>query len=310
MLPIHINFNAFIPKSLGKTLLSYFENDARFNPKVMPNYAEFRQKLIKADSHGFKWLEEPAHFATDYYCSTDTVDFHDKECSNNHTKRLSIAMQFDIAKIGNYSFLDSASVFKHTHGKINDLNQHSDESHRVEAFIRTVPIYYGGSKTGSIPTRIQYEGICKDALSATSKEIPLKTSIKNTLSGVYFHRVGTRVPNDSIVFEVAASAGYPFTPGFATPNIDFNLKITLHLNGKSLRITINGEHNNFPAYELVVDGKVDYKYKPTDNGPNHINLSKSMKFSRTVYKQLSDWDLRQIESLNHSSFQGKSMFGR
>ncbi len=35
MLPINIKFQAYIPKSLGKSLLSYFQFDPRFNPKVM-----------------------------------------------------------------------------------------------------------------------------------------------------------------------------------------------------------------------------------------------------------------------------------
>lgn len=43
MIPITINFNAYIPKNLGKPLLSYFEHDSRFNLNKMANYYQFRQ---------------------------------------------------------------------------------------------------------------------------------------------------------------------------------------------------------------------------------------------------------------------------
>ncbi len=42
MLPIFVKFQAFIPKSLGKPLLSYFEQDRRFN--LLSNKAAFVQK--------------------------------------------------------------------------------------------------------------------------------------------------------------------------------------------------------------------------------------------------------------------------
>ncbi|MCV9930652.1 hypothetical protein OIU80_00020 [Flavobacterium sp. LS1R47] len=311
MIPITIQFNAYIPKNLGKSLLSYFEHDSRFNPNKMANYYQFRQKIQEIDAKGYAWLPEPGNFVSDYYFSTDKIDFHNKH--NDHHNRLSLIMNLDATKTGNYSLFDMSTIFKHKCGATYKSGQHSDASHRVEAHIQTVPIYYGGAKTGSVPSKIEYKGVCEKILVETSDEVPLEASIQNTLSGTHISRVGAKIPNNTSIIKASASAGYPFTPGLVTPNIDFTIKATMYRNGKTLLITINGEHNHFPAYELVIDGKLEYNYNPVDNGytngPTPNNLSQSKTFTKTIYKQLTDWDIKSFNSPKQFNFSNKKAFG-
>lgn len=310
MIPITIKFNAYIPKNLGKTLLSYFEKDSRFNPSKMTNYYQFKQKLQEIDSQGYAWLPEPGNFVSDYYFSTDKIDFHNKH--NDHHNRLSLVMNLDGAKTGKYTLFDKSALFRHKCGAAYKSGQHSDASHRVEVYIQKVPVYYGRAATGSIATSFEYRGVCEKVLVETSEEVPLETSIQNVVSGTHISRVGTKIPNNTSIIEASASAGYPFTPGFATPNIDFTIKVTMYRNGKSLLITINGEHNHFPAYELVIDEKLVYNYNPVDhgytNGPTPNNLSQSKTFTKTIYKQLTDWDTRSFDSPKRLVFSSKKGF--
>jgi predicted RNA-binding protein Jag len=285
MFPINIKFQAYIPKSLGKSLLSYFQFDPRFNPKVMLNYYEFKQQLEQADRKGFKWLPEPGNFISNYFFATDNADFHNLH--NEHTGRLSINMNFDVAKIGSFSIFDSNEIFKHYCGI---SKQHSDASHRIEAFIKNDKAhdFFGDSKD------IKYKGICSSIKYKTSEEKILNKSIQNTMTGSYFSQQGTKVKEDTSIIEASAAAGYPFIK-FVAPDIDFKIQVKLYHNGNSVEITVKGEHNDFPAYELIIDNKVIYNYNPSNfgynSGPNPYNLAwASTRFSRTVLKSLNNWE--------------------
>ena len=288
MLPINIKFQAYIPKSLGKSLLSYFQFDPRFNPKVMLNYYEFKQQLEQADRKGFKWLPEPGNFISDYFFATDNADFHNLH--NKHTGRLSINMNFDVAKIGCFSIFDSNEIFKHSCGI---SKQHSDASHRIEAFIRNDTDNNEQHNSGGL-IHEKYKGVCKHILTAFSEEKLLNKSIQNTMTGSYFSQQGTKVKEDTSIIEASAAAGYPFIK-FVAPDIDFKIQVKLYHNGNSVEITVKGEHNDFPAYELIIDNKIIYNYNPSNfgynSGPNPYNLVlASTKFSRTVLKSLNNWE--------------------
>ena len=92
----------------------------------------------------------------------------------------------------------------------------------------------------------------------------------------------------SIVFAGASLSGGPGAPGFlwdgVMPNIDFKYKIgmkPLYVDGiPYVHVTLEAEHNLYPAYEVIV-GKSDdsyvfiYKNKPTDTtfpGPYSLNF--------------------------------------
>ncbi len=303
---ILINFTAYIPKSLGKPLLSYFKNNPVFKPELMPNYYEFKSKLEAIDREGYYWLPEPGNFVTSNYFATDKVDFH-KLHTDEHTGRLSVALSIDSDKIGRYAVFETSSIFKHQqHNDSNNSNQHSDESHKVQAYIKTNlrhDEFYARDSLSIVDTK--FEGICSPMFSKRSKERPLKTRLENKVSGLYFTMPGKSVNNDTTVLEVSASAGYPFLETFS-PNIDFSLQVALYLNRKTVEITIDGEHNDFPAYELLIENQSIYNYNPSDygyTGPTPYNLGyATRKFGSKFYKQLSELGTNKSTEKNKRHF--------
>src|SRR5688572_27388653 len=225
MKTIEIKFIAYIPKSLGKPLSSYFLNDPLFKPKMISNYQEFKRKLEDADKQSYTWLPEPGNMLSHYYFGTDEVN--SSHTHNNHTVRLSVNMSLKIDKIGNYTLNDSHDIFRHPCG---NSNQHSDASHRIEAYIRPKLQYYGQGKSGAFAKDLKYEGICGPILHQTSIEDPLKKNIYSTVSGTYFIQPGNRVRKDSTIIEASASAAYPFLEKVAQ-NIDFTIKAKIYLKG-------------------------------------------------------------------------------
>ncbi len=302
MVPIVVHFNAYIPKSLGKTLMSYFENDPRFSSSKMLNYAEFKKQLLAVDSLGYRWLPEPLSSFSDNFFATDKVDFHNSHSA--HGNRLSMTMNLDLQKIGRYSSRDKLAIFSHAHGKLGIAKQHSDASHRVKAYLREVKFYDTTSLRDTTPPKIQFEGICGKVESKTAKEKPFQNvKITNAIKGVYLHGPKSTVSNDTSIIEASASAAYPFLES-VSPNIDFTLKVEISLVGNKLTATFDGEHNHFPAYELVVNGKVLYNYDPAangfTNGPTPNNLGNFpwdwVSFHKTVFRHLDDHELREIQA--------------
>ena len=280
---INVKFQAYIPKSLGKPLIQYFENDWRFRPELVQNYQVFKQQL-KTKGKGRSWLPEPGNpIFSNYFFSTDSVDSHENHL--DHDSRLSIEANFKPEKIGSYSSLDKNSIFSHSdHSYKVSGTQHSGLSHRIKAHIQATPFY--DEKPSS---RDMYVGICEELETKRSEEKPLKFEIKNLLSGSYIHLPSTKPKNETTIVKVSASAGYPFLA--VAPNIDFELKIMLFRDvfQKKTKISISGSHNNFPAYKLIVDGAIIYSFNPSkigQTGPGLINLNTSMNFeSKTIWKK-------------------------
>ncbi|MFL0119554.1 hypothetical protein [Tenacibaculum maritimum] len=97
MFPLSIKFQAFIPKSLGKPLLSYFENTNRF--KLLDNKEEFIRQLSSFDIEKHTWLPEPGSLSN-YYATDNVKMFHHH---SEHSTRLAINAEIDLTKIGNYN---------------------------------------------------------------------------------------------------------------------------------------------------------------------------------------------------------------
>ncbi|CAA0149633.1 hypothetical protein ACE1MK_15320 [Tenacibaculum maritimum] len=275
MLPITIQFQAYIPKSLGKPLLDYFQRDSRFN--FLSNKEEFVRKLRVKDWKGFTWLPEPGGFATNYYFATDNIDFHNHHSA--HSTRLGLHAEIKPGKIGNYSLIDR--VFNHAeHGRgwggIN--SQHSGLSHRVHAYIKRIPFYDDMPRASD---KDIYIGVCDEVMrTRRSEEAPLNISISNSKRNSF-----QSGDNNITTIKVSGSANYPFLK-YVAPNIDFELNIELYknLNGKSININISGKHNNFPAYELIIGHRVAYSYNPANygySGPGMINLNTNRNFDVT-----------------------------
>ena len=143
-------------------------------------------------------------------------------------------------------------------------------------------------------TRDLYVGVCNESNAKRSDEDPLKISIRNLKKHFY-----TDGGNDTTEVIVSASAEYPFLE-YVAPNIDFELKIELLKNLQSNKIDINisGWHNDFPAYELIINQSVAYSYNPADyghTGPGLINLNTKKYFNHTKWITLSDWGVRDLK---------------
>jgi hypothetical protein len=67
---------------------------------------------------------------------------------------------------------------------------------------------------------------------------------------------------------VQAHGCYPFVSDWVAPAIDYRLELDV----RGDRVVFGGWHNGFPAYDLLVDGRVVYQWTPTDAGPNVWNL--------------------------------------
>ncbi|MEM0940819.1 MAG: hypothetical protein AAGI25_13650 [Bacteroidota bacterium] len=159
MLPISIKFQAFIPKSLGKPLLSYFQNHKHFN--ALKNEDEFVRNIRNIDAKGHTWLPEPGNYFSHKYFATDNVEmFHHH---SEHSTRLSIHAEIDIIKIGNYGC--GSEIFKHKYHKDwgGLSSQHSGLSHQVKAYIKKVPKMID-TGTAFIETTHHYVGIYSDTI--------------------------------------------------------------------------------------------------------------------------------------------------
>ncbi|WP_437833908.1 hypothetical protein [Sorangium sp. So ce1153] len=71
--------------------------------------------------------------------------------------------------------------------------------------------------------------------------------------------------------DVECAAAYPFVE--LAPNIDFDYKLTLSRRGPSrVHMSVDGCHNRFPFYELLICRTPFLQYEPSSSGPNLVNL--------------------------------------
>jgi len=279
---ISIIFQAYIPAELGKPLIDYFKDNPSFSPNLLSNYNEFRSNLLGTQTQGMKWIPEPITGAlASRYFSTDDSNFHSGK-HKGHTARLKLEGTIDLSKVGKFSLFDISTMFYDKHnGRLSKDTQHSDESHCVAASIG----YDHYSRIGNIaiPTG-KPKGFFEKSKPQRSKELQLNVQLKNDITGQYFAKKGTSLTSlyDTTTIKVSGSAGYPYLEPLS-PNIDLSLKIKLVKTGSNVLITIEGEHNKFPAYELVINNNVMYNYNPAKHGykgPSPINLSQSATFTK------------------------------
>lgn len=277
MIPISIKFQAYIPKNLGKPLLSYFEKDKRLN--YLTNKNAFLKKLrdVDKESKGRYWIPEPYSYS--YYFSTDDTYIHNHH--TEHTMRLGFHLNIDPNKIGKYRPSDSFLIHKshNINGEAKYNNQqHSGLSHRVEVYIQK-KIY--PDDMAKLSHRV-YTGVCNLLEPKRSPEKDLTiTPPKN-----YFSKIGNF---PATYFKISASGGYPYTPPGLTPKIDFKVEVRIINARNCIYIDIEGEHDMFPAYELLINEQVAYPYDPIkhgEKGPGR-NLCKSKYFSahKLIWKQ-------------------------
>ena len=273
---ISVKFQAYIPKSLGRPITSYFLNSSRL--RRMHNRAEFVRRLRALDNHGYRWLPEPGTGIFGYYTSTDTVDINDHH--DYHSTRLETSIVIDPRKLGRYN--PSDSFLRHrTHPGSRSRNHHSSDSHRVRVTVSQDQFYWPMEPRNDVT----YTGRVGNLQSLRSVEEQHDIEVKNKYAD---HHPPDRRPQvfQTTEFTIGASAGYPFLPAATTPNIDYSLKITASLTGAGrVILKIEGTHNRFPAYELIVNDRLEYHYNPASHGqlgPGPINLNSSERFSQTM----------------------------
>lgn len=77
-------------------------------------------------------------------------------------------------------------------------------------------------------------------------------------------------------FTATVSAAYPFNA--IAPSIDWNFTLTLQTDPDrdTIYVTVQGEHNEFPAYGMYggpSQTELEYSFMPTSTGPTPFNLS-------------------------------------
>ncbi len=276
-----LQFNAFIPGHLGRPLsmlaLSY--------KKVsLKNENEFYQYLQRVG--GSKtWIKEPA--SDNIYCATDSREFGEHNIAFGKEEHKSRLFLYPKKKFGNNIDLSSIGSMHQKYG--NEVFQKlCDLSHRVRTHISYgMPdnsglkhtYHYGGSRINLIPTNHQ-------SCHYANPNYPLYGSIEvfeDKRSDPYdswlkwYDWVVDYDENKSVIV-VAAEAGYPYAEPFS-PNIDFRLTIELMRLQNNYQVRIHGFHNQFPAYELLLDGVLTYKFMPASSGPGIYNLNAHQQFS-------------------------------
>ncbi|WP_025739953.1 hypothetical protein [Aquimarina pacifica] len=302
MKPIDIKFQCYIPKGIGKPLLTYFENNPLFRPERMTNYAWFKNKLEEYSGKGYLWFPEPdIGEPLGRYASTDDSYFHDSD-HTEHTIRIGVHATIHPASIGSLEKTSPNALFNHPLHHYKDQSwekkaqQHSNMTKLVIAKIR--PIVGPRSPLSGIPLKPvnKYEGIFEFS-QKRGVEPSLKPKIKDYQAITTISAPGTRIPNDASIINVKGAGGYPFLEPFA-PDIDFDVTIQVKLNkySKYIQVSVSGEHNYFPAYECIINNQVVYSFLPEDSGPGMINLNSSKTFStKTVWIKLTDAQIKNMQ---------------
>lgn len=81
--------------------------------------------------------------------------------------------------------------------------------------------------------------------------------------------------------DIKCAASYPFSN--VAPQINFEFTVSLTRSGTAtVDIVVDGWHNEFPFYELLVNRKAVYMYQATSSGPSPMNLTSDDDFKKKV----------------------------
>ena len=209
---IKIVFQAYIPKNLGKSLLSYFPN---YKLNLLQNKSEFIGKIKEFDRGYQTWLPEPGSSVSSNFFATDDANYHGSN-HRSHTSRLRIEMNIDIGKVGNYKL--PSEIFRHRYHKnwLGNEFQHSSLSQRVKAYIKRIPFYT--DFPGRPSPKDIYFGVCHKEMNLRAQELPIKAYVNSHTNNSI-----TTIDVDKV------SANYPYLKRLA-PNIDFKLKTKIKIN--------------------------------------------------------------------------------
>jgi hypothetical protein len=286
-------YRAFIPQSVGKSMGQIFRQHPHFNRRDLVNYDEFAGFLRRMDNRGRMaglgggWIPEPPPVSTllHTFAMTNDGEFDPGPGARRHTTgKVSIEGTIDLRQIGRMPLTGPAIHVPPT----------------VEAFqcqaaiVAQTTDLHGSPYPGLQSNTGRYVGVFKDSQPMQSI-ISGRTNVLNKSEGTYFSRPGTSPQdlNDTTILSAKAAGSYPFIRAVA-PDIDMQLTVKLRRTGDYVEIRFDGLHDQFPAYELVVDNVRRQRWDPVahgQTGPNPINLHANywgtqVRTSFTMYQRL------------------------
>jgi hypothetical protein len=266
-------YRAFIPQSVGRSMSEIFRHHPNFNRQDLVNYDQFAAFLHAMDIRGRSvgtggnWIAEPPPFNTllHTFAMTNDGEFEAGSGFRRHTTgKVSIEGVIDLREIGHIStFSPPIKVPPRVH------------AYQCQAGIvpqtSSLNVGYPGIQT----TTGRYVGVFKN-IEAKDSFITGRVSAMNKSSGIYISPPGTPAEElyDTTVLSARAAGSYPFIR-LVAPDIDMQLTVTLRRWGDQIEIRFDGQHDQFPAYELLVDNVRQRRWDPVANGqlgPNPINL--------------------------------------
>lgn len=268
---MNIQFNAFIPQSLGAPLTHFQLPYAVRNKEEL----EFKLSMIPGS-----WIKEP--FSDLIFCKTDDREFgqHFVKKEIDGTSRLYAynEQEIDLSRIGAFQSYYS-SVFTKKCGS----------SHRVKIEVSEINLSYFEqlnsphryNNTHSNQINLNYS--ChRNPLYAYIHEYSPMTSDPYNSGTSHQDFVMDMNENHSII-GVQAQAGYPYGEPIS-PNIDFSFTVHFHrLALNRYKVYAKGSHNLFPYYEMLIDGHLVYKYTSSFTGPNLFDLNLTHDFITKEY---------------------------
>lgn len=266
-------YQSFIPQSVGRPLTEIFRGHPYLNRQDLVNYDEFMNFLRQMDTNGRlsgeggTWIAEPPPFSTikGTFAMTNDGEFATNGTLRRHTtNKVRIEGSIDLREIG----------------QMSPLRPPIQVPPAVRAFQCRAAIVPQTSNlnVGYPGVRLatgKYVGVYEYAKPAIS-HISGSVHVENKSEGTYLTRPGTPVTDlfDTTIVTIRASGSYPFV--LMAPNIDMFLTIKLRRQGGGITITFEGRHDQFPAYELLVNGVSKRQWNPVAHGqfgPNPINLN-------------------------------------
>lgn len=284
-------YQAFIPQSVGRSLSEIFRYHPYFNRHDLVNYDNFAAFLRRMDNRGRiagtggNWIAEPAPFSTllHTFAMTNDGEFDAGIGFRSHTTgKVSIEGRIDLREVG----------------QMPTLSPPINIPQRVDAFqcqAGIVPqtsdlnVGYPGIQT----TTGKFIGVFRESESKQSI-ITGYSRVENKSEGPYFSQPNTSVPDmfDTTIITARAAGSYPFIK-LVAPDIDMQLTVKLRRWGERIEIHFEGKHDQFPAYELIINDKRRMRWDPVAKGqlgPNPLNLNANYLRSqvRTSYT-MSEW---------------------
>lgn len=137
--------------------------------------------------------------------------------------------------------------------------------------VRSRHIAYDVSTVSMIPPTITRTPKAWSAWKMNSKTAPNQSVLP----------VVRNTGKQSSEIDIECAASYPFSA--VAPQINFGFTVSLKSSGTStVEIVVDGWHNEFPYYELLVNQKAVYMYQSSSSGPGIVNLNSTDDFKKEI----------------------------